>query len=84
MACQRVHRGKAGDLAALRKRLWFGVLRASDILEDPEASPELALKACHALGQLGGCYANLLKTSELEARLTALEQALLRRNGHAV
>jgi hypothetical protein len=48
-----------------------------------ETTLEQRLRAIHALSQASEVYANLLKTSDLEARLAALEQALLqRRHGY--
>jgi hypothetical protein len=63
--------------------MWWAILRAEEVLDTVEASPELRLRAVHALSQVAGSYARLLETSDLEARLTALEaRALERSNGH--
>jgi hypothetical protein len=46
----------------------------------PADNPELRLKAIHAIIQAGSAYAKLLEIGELEARLSAVEQA---QRGHA-
>jgi hypothetical protein len=67
-------RGKPGDLAELLAMLWGALLEAQDVLtQAPEDSPELRLKAVHAISQCGGQYARLLEVGELEACLAALE-----------
>lgn len=61
-----------GDLERAKKRLWRAILRASEIVEEPD--PQLALKAIHALGQAVGAYTKVHEASDLEARLKALEE----------
>ncbi len=79
---RRLHR-RPGELPDLRKRLWWALLRAQDVLDDPESSRELVLKAAHTIAQLGATYMNLLRNNDLEARIAALEASLqARRNGH--
>lgn len=63
-----------GDLERAKKRLWRAVLRASEIVEDPD--PALALKGIHALAQACGVYTKLFEVAELEARVAALEAAV--------
>lgn len=68
---------KAGDLPALQRVLWFGVLESEALPLKGSTSPEHRLKAIHALATIGGAYARLLEVSELEKRLSALEQRLV-------
>ena len=67
---------KVGDMHGLLKKLWQAILEAERVLLDaPHDQPKLSLKACHALSQCCGQYANLLEIGELEARIVALEEA---------
>jgi hypothetical protein len=76
--------GKPLDLMQLRCVLSQAILDTKRLTDVPEPSPELVLKVAHALAQLAGPYRQLLETSELEARLQALEATLTERNGHVV
>jgi hypothetical protein len=70
---------KSNDLAraasALRKALKTG----AEALEDGD--PAIRLKAVHAVSTAAGTLAKLAELSDLEARLQALEQALLQHQG---
>jgi hypothetical protein len=69
-------RRKPGNLAQLVRILWQAVLEAQAVLEGAdEGEWERTLRAVHALGQVSGQYAKLLEIGEIEARLSALEQA---------
>ena len=70
---------KPGDLHALQRKLWWALLRAEEVLDTEGAPTEQRLRAVHAISQTAATYANLLKTSDLEARILALEQALQQR-----
>jgi hypothetical protein len=73
---------KSGDLASLKRKLWYGILTAEGILAS-EATLEDKLRAVHALSQASTVYVNLVKVTDLERRVAALEQAVQqRRNGH--
>jgi hypothetical protein len=65
--------GKPGDLLSLQRILWQAILDTKG-LTDGEASADLVLKTSHALAQLAGAYQKVLFTTDIEARLTALEQ----------
>jgi hypothetical protein len=83
MARSVAQRRKAGDLPALRIEMWYALLTAIDVMNDPDSSPELRLRCVHAISQIGGVYVNMLKIGDMEARMLKVEQALqLRRNGH--
>jgi hypothetical protein len=74
---------KPGDLAALQRSLWWAILQAEEVLAGDEPTVEQRLRAIHALSQAGAVYANLLKSSDLEQRIAALEAALThRRHGY--
>jgi hypothetical protein len=74
---------KPGDLASLKCKLWYGILTAEAILASGEVTLEDKLKGVHALAQAGAVYMNLIKVSDLEARVSQLEQLVQqRRNGH--
>jgi hypothetical protein len=70
-----------GDLHALQRKLWWALVRAEAVMDAEEATAEQRLRAIHALNQVAATYMNLLKTSDFEARLAKVEQAL-QRNGH--
>jgi hypothetical protein len=67
--------------------LSFAIFHVCEILEAPDSNAELRLRASNALAQVATVYANLLKQSDFEARLTALEGKVAEavrpgRNGH--
>jgi hypothetical protein len=70
---------KPGDLAAVQRKVWWALLRAEEVLDTAGVPTEQRLRAVHAISQTAATYANLLKTSDLEARIAALEQALQQR-----
>ena len=82
----RKRRRKPGDLAALRRVLWSVIVEVEALIEPPRgddgsgadsrAHQALVLKGAHALAQLSGAYTRVVEGGELEARITALEQAL--------
>jgi hypothetical protein len=82
MARSLAQRRRAGDLPALKIEVWMALLRAVEVMNDPESAPELKLRCVHAIAQTAGVYANLLKVGDLEDRVKALEEALQRRSGH--
>jgi hypothetical protein len=83
MARSLEQRRKAGDLPALRIEVWYALLEAIEVMNDPDSSPELRLRCVHAISQVGGVYLNLLKVGDQETRIAALEAALQQqRNGY--
>ena len=70
-----------GDLRQLTRVLWRAILEAEEILVNAD-DDELTLRAVHAISQASGQYAKLIEVGEFEARLKAVEDAQLRRNGH--
>jgi hypothetical protein len=62
-------RAAAGDLSALRREMWFAVLRVSELLDDTTTPPELVIKAANALAALGNSYNRVTETAELEVEL---------------
>jgi hypothetical protein len=64
---------KPGDILQLRTVLWQTILDTKALTDGSDAAPEMVLKVAHALAQLAGPYRQLLETSDLEARLAALE-----------
>jgi hypothetical protein len=75
--------GKAGNLADLQKVLWHTVLEVEGLLDARPVSPDLTLRAAHALAQLANAYRSVSELADIEPRLAALEQAA-ERNGHGV
>jgi hypothetical protein len=63
---------KSGDLASLKRKLWYSILTAEGILGS-EAPIDDKLKAVHAMAQAASVYVNLTKLSDMEARLATLE-----------
>ena len=69
---RRPRRSKAGDLTALRRHLWAAVLEASALLDCD--NPDVKLRAVHAVSQSASAYRSLVETTDLEARISALEK----------
>lgn len=80
---RRRRRRKAGDTAALRRVMWETILRTEEILIDPDATPEVVLRAANAIATLGGAYSNVTKAHEFEARLAELERRAEEQKGLA-
>jgi hypothetical protein len=72
---------KSGDLASLKRKLWYAILTAEGILAS-EATLEDKLKGVHAISQAASVYTNLVKLTDLEARVLRLEQAVQRKHGY--
>jgi len=47
---------KCGDREAVKLKLWRAVIEAERILDSPESTPELKLRAIHCLQQVTGQY----------------------------
>ena len=82
MAAKPRKRRDSGDICQLRVELWAGVRVAAALVDDPESSPELKLRAVSALATAASVYAKLLELVEYEDRLRALE-TLSTSNGYA-
>ena len=70
---RRVRRGKPGNLAALKKELWYAVVMAGDLLDSDEEATRL--RAVHAVSQAAAAYKALIEAIDLEKRIEALEEA---------
>jgi hypothetical protein len=77
----RKRRRKAGNLDDLTRVLWQVILEVEALLDTRPPSNDLIIKSAHALAQLAGAYRAVIETTDLEARLSALEQSV-ERNGH--
>ena len=66
---------KSGDLASLKRKLWYAILTAEGILAS-EAPLGDKLKGVHALSQAASVYMNITKLTDLEARVAPLEAAV--------
>jgi hypothetical protein len=69
----RRRRRASGDLSQLKVEVWACIRYLADTIENEELARELRLRACSAMAANAGVYRQLLETSDLEARLTALE-----------
>jgi hypothetical protein len=69
----RKYRPKAGDLTQLRAVLWRTIVEVEGLLDVRPPATDVVLKSAHALAQLAGAYTKLTETTELEARISALE-----------
>jgi hypothetical protein len=69
----RLRRRAAGDLEALQRILWQGLVRAERIVLDPMSDEAAVLKACHALATMAGAYGRIHEAAELVPRLEAIE-----------
>lgn len=76
---RRAH--KPGNLQAILKILWTAITDAEHLLYTAGDDADLRLRCLHALSQSCGQYSKLLEIGELEARLSALEQAMKESNG---
>jgi hypothetical protein len=68
----RPKRIRAGDLSALKRRLWEAILTAGDLLDHDD--PATRLRAVHATSQAAATYRSILADHDLEQRLAALEK----------
>jgi hypothetical protein len=72
----RRRRVTAGDLAALRREVWFAVRRIGDVLDNQDATSEEVCRAANALAALANAYRGVSETVDLLPRLEALEAAV--------
>jgi hypothetical protein len=72
-------RRAAGDLSQLKVEVWACIRYLADTIENEELSREYRLRACSSMAANAGVYRQLLETSDLDKRLTALEQAVMER-----
>jgi hypothetical protein len=71
---KRRRRRASGDLSQLKVEVWACIRYLADTIENEELTREIRLRACSAMAANAGVYRQLLETSDLEQRLTALEQ----------
>lgn len=71
----RRRRRKPGDLRQLRAVLWEVLLEVEAIATGDEADTAEKIRAAHGLASLAGSYAKIVEAVDLDARITALEQA---------
>jgi hypothetical protein len=71
-------RVRAGNLDALKRKLWRALLTSEALLDSND--PQVKLRAVHATSQAAGVYRSIYETADLEARIAELEkQAEMRR-----
>lgn len=71
---------KPGTMEDVLLVLWTAVRDAERLLYEAE-DPDFRLRCIHAISQAAGQYVRLLESGEFDARLKALEDAQMRRNG---
>jgi hypothetical protein len=54
---------RSGNFAALKVEVWAAIRAASALLDDPETTPELRLRAVSAVATAGAVYAKLLEAT---------------------
>ena len=64
-------RVRAGNLDALKRKLWRAILTSEKLLDSKDS--QVRLKAVHATSQAAGVYRSIYETETLEQRLTELE-----------
>lgn len=74
---KRHKRLAAGGIDDLRLRLWDAIEAASGLVADEVLSPDLRLRAVHAVTQAAASYTRVLDAAEFNARLVRLEEKLL-------
>lgn len=65
-------RVRAGNLDALKRKLWRALLTSETLLDSED--PVVKLKAVHATSQAAGVYRSIYETADLEQRIIALER----------
>jgi hypothetical protein len=65
-------RVRAGNLDALKRKLWRALLTSEALLDSTD--PQVRLRAVHATSQAAGVYRSIYETADLEARITELER----------
>lgn len=63
-----------GSTKQLRGSVWRAVLRVEELLDSDD--PDMVLRAAHAMAALSRSYLAVVEETDLEARLTALENRL--------
>jgi len=71
---------KAGDLQAVKRRLWEAIENAVAIMRTAE-DDALVLRCVHAITQATASYTKIIESAEIEARVTELERTMLHKNG---
>lgn len=64
-------RVRAGNLDALKRKLWRALLTSENLLDSTD--PQVRLRAVHATSQAAGVYRSIYETADLETRLSDLE-----------
>ena len=59
---------RSGNFAALKVEMWSAIRAAAAMLDDPETTPELRLRAVSAVATAGAVYAKLLESRPDEDR----------------
>ena len=79
-------RRASGSLGQLKGYFWAAVCYELSVVEDPEQPHETRHKAVNGLVQAGLAYMKSVELTDLEARLSRLEERLalgeMSRNGH--
>lgn len=65
-------RVRAGNLDALKRKLWRALLTSETLLDNDD--PATRLRAVHALSQTAATYRAVYTDSDLERRISILEQ----------
>ena len=75
MTAKKTRRGKKlGTVEDARRILWKALERAGELADREEQEPGDVLRVLHAVSQAVTAYARVCDISELEQRLTQLEQ----------
>lgn len=82
MSAKRRRRRASGDLSQPKVEVWACIRYLADAIENEELTRELRLRACSAMAANAGAYRQLLETSDLEQRLTDLEQRFSQEYSH--
>jgi hypothetical protein len=67
-------RVRAGNLDALKRKLWRALLTSENLLDSDD--PQVRLRAVHATSQAAGVYRSIYETADLEARIARFEAAM--------
>jgi hypothetical protein len=77
MVAKPRRRRASGDLRQLKVEVWACIRYLADTIENESLAQELRLRACSAMAANAGVYRQLIEASDLDARMTTLEQRLL-------
>lgn len=78
----RRKRRKAGNITALKRRVWNAIERLTDIVDDAENDDGTLVSATHALTQAAAVYTRILQSERVNAGAQAIAPSEIRLQLH--